>query len=497
MIDTTADPAGSGTLALRGRGLSAAARVAAVLAAALLFCWMAVWNGQPFLHPDSPSYVAGAETAVTTLFGDRFATEWTAPSTGAPTGAAADGEVGGGRSIFYALLAWAGAVTGDFWLTIAVQGLAAAILLEAVLRALGRPGLGLYGAVAAVLAFATPLPFFTGFVMPDVWAGVAIGAWAALFALAGRMTRGDVLRLGALTVFAALAHNSVVLIVLALTLAGGLLAFIRGARGPNPWTGLLVGFLAVSTAVAGTLVFSTAVERTTGAAPVMPPFLTARAIADGPGLRYVREQCDDAEFEVCRYADKLPLAVDAFLWSPSQGVYSTATPESRREMSAEQTRFALAAASAYPAQQAAATARNIAAQLVRMDLEDFEYLLPFMADMTPRVAEPHRSRFTAVRAIDAGLPLALLERLYAASVVLSLLAAAVLLARRPAGEAWPAAALFFALVALGVLVNAGACGALSALHGRYQGRVLWLLPFATMALAAASATSSPRKAVAP
>jgi hypothetical protein len=369
-----------------------------------------------------------------------------------------------------------------------------AVLLEAVLRGLGRRSLGLYGAAAALLAFATPLPFFTGLVMPDIWAGVAIGAIAALFALGERMTRGDVIRLGSLCLFAALAHNSVVLIMLALTLAGGLLAFVRGARGPSPGAGLLVGGLSVIAAVAGTLVFNTAVERTTGSAPVMPPFLTARVIADGPGLRYIREHCSEGEFEVCLYADKLPLEVDHFLWSPTHGVFSTATPESRREMSAEQTRFVLAVAAAYPAEQVGASLRNIAAQAVRMDLEDFEYLPPFMADMTPRVAEPHRSRFTAVRAVDMGLPIALLERVHAAAVLLSLVLAALLLARRPTGEAWPAAVLFFALAALGMLINAGVCGALSATHGRYQARVVWLLPLAAVALAATSGSLLRRKA---
>jgi len=41
-----------------------------------------------------------------------------------------------------------------------------------------------------------------------------------------------------------------------------------------------VGATSVAAAIAGTLVFNTAVERTTGTAPVMPPFLTARVIAD-------------------------------------------------------------------------------------------------------------------------------------------------------------------------------------------------------------------------
>ncbi|MDP8916190.1 MAG: hypothetical protein M3M95_03090 [Pseudomonadota bacterium] len=506
MIDTTFHPTGPGTGVLGRTGvgggrLGAAARAGAVLAATLLFCWMALWNGQPFLHPDSPSYVRGAETAVTTLFGDRFATEWTAPASstasGAAPGATADGEVGGGRSIAYGLLAWLGAVAGGFWLTVLVQALAAAVLLEAVLRALGRGGLIPYAAVAALLAFATPLPFFTGFVMPDIWAGLAIGALAALFAFPDRLTRGDGLRLGSLIVFAALAHNSVVLILLALTAAGGSIAFVRGSRGPRPWAGLLAGAMAVAAALAAALVFNTAVERTTGRAPVMPPFLTARVIADGPGLRYVRERCGEAEFEVCLYADKLPLPVDAFLWSPTRGVFSNASPESRRELSAEQTRFALAVFSAYPAEQIAASARNAAAQLVRADLEDFEYLPPFMADMTPRVAEPHRSRFQSVRAIDAGLPLAALERIYAAAALLCLIGAAVLLSRRPAGEVRPEAALFFALVAVGLLANAAVCGALSALHGRYQARVLWLLPLAFAALAATAGSLAGRKAVAP
>lgn len=478
------------------RAWTSALQGSAVLLAALALCWLAVWNGQPFLHPDSPSYVRGAETALTTLFGDAFATEWTQPAPAGGQTGPADAEVGGGRSIFYALLAWTGALAG-FWPVVLIQAVALAWLLRTVLRASGAGGFGVYATAVGVTAFLTPAPFFVAFVMPDLWAGLAIGAVAALFAFPGRLSRAERLTLGAMLLFAALAHNSVVLILVLLASLGGLLALLRRRTAPDPRPALAFSALAVGAAVAATMAFNAAVERTTGQPPVMPPFLTARVIEDGPGLRYVREHCGEAEWEVCRYADRLPLKVDYFLWleDPAQGVFNVASPDSRRALSREQTRFTLAVFAAYPAEQIAATLRNAAGQTVRTDLEDFAYLPPFMAQMGERVAEPHLGRFQQVRAVGGGLPLTALERIHALAAVAALIGAAVLFVRGRSGGVRPAAALFFALIVAGLLANAAVCGALSALHGRYQARALWLLPFASIVLAAAAHTA--RAAVRP
>jgi hypothetical protein len=478
-------------------------RAVAVLVAAAALGWAALVNGQPFFHPDTIGYVRGPDVAVMKLAGPRFATSWARFDPGsvdqrnaaaaAPAARVAsynDNEVLAGRSIYYGVLAYLGALAGGFWLTVFVQGLAVAWLAEIILRGLGVVGLRAYAAVIAVLVLATSAPFFAAFLMPDIWAGVAIGAVAALFALGGRLKALDVAALGAMTVFAALGHSSVAPVLLALMVAGGGWRLLR--RGaPDPRPGLVVCVLALAAAVAGNFAFSKMVERTAGRPPLMPPFLSARVIADGPGTRFARERCAGA-FAVCRYADRFPMDVDDFLWAPGQaGVFESASGAERRALGDEQARFALAAARAYPLQQAAASVRNAALQSLDTELSDFDYKPSLRASLTSRTPPAAAQAIRASLAYAEGWPLGPLWALQSAVVLASLAAAAWLAGRtRPgAPAASPEASravLLFALVVVGVLANGVVCGVLSTLHGRYEARVIWTVPLAACALALVS-----------
>ena len=194
-------------------------RALAVVVGAGVMMWTALLNGGPFFTPDTEAYVRGPDVAVVKLLGQRFSTPWArltppgALAIASAPGAKAkpsydDKEVLAGRSIYYGALAYLGERTGGFWLTVFVQGLAVAWLAEIVLRAAGRRRLIDYAAAMAVIAFATSAPFFAADLMPDVWSGVAIGALSLLFAFPKRLVSIDVAALAAMTVFAAMAHNS-------------------------------------------------------------------------------------------------------------------------------------------------------------------------------------------------------------------------------------------------------------------------------------------------
>ncbi len=484
------------------------ARALAVMAAAACLCWVALVNGQPVFHPDSIAYVRGPDVAVMKLFGPRFGTAWAKFDPGAidqrnqaakpatRTASYNDNEVMAGRSIYYGALAYLGELAAGFWLTVLVQALAVAWLAEIILRALKITGQWAYAGVMAILAIATPAPFFVAFLMPDIWAGVAIGAVAALFALPGRLKRTDVAVLGSMTAFAALAHSSVAPVLLALMIAGGGWWLIRRAGAPDPRLGLGACAAALLAALVGNIAFDRMVERTAGLPPVSPPFLTARVIADGTGTRFARERCAGA-FVVCRYADRFPMGVDDFLWGRgNKGVFDIASSAERRALGDEQVRFALAAARAYPVQQALASARNAASQVIDTDLSDFNYKpslrAAFDARMPPAAAEAvHRSLAYAER-----WPLAPIWALQSAATLAALVGAAWL-AGRPKSSIAPDAALairLFGLVLVGVLANGVVCGVLSTLYGRYEARVIWTLPLAASALALAA---SPLRRVLP
>ena len=473
------------------------ARACAVLLAAVAMMWAALVNGQPFFTPDTQAYVRGPDVAVVKLLGARFASPWARQEPpGAHVAAKAgpkaahsydDNEVLAGRSIYYGALAYFGQLTGGFWLTVFVQGLAVAWLAEMALRASGRRSLPAYAATMGLLAFATPAPFFVADLMPDIWSGVAIGAMALLFAVPKRLTRLDLGALTGMTAFAAMAHNSHVLIIAAVMVAGVVLWLARSAlRLPDadPRPALAVGGLALACAVAGTVLFSAMVKHSVGAPPITPPFLTARVIADGPGRLYVREHCKDHPFAVCAFSDRLAgTDTDGFLWdeNPKTGIFAIATPAQRRALAAEQGRFAIASTVAHPRLQAQASARNVALQLVQTDLEDFDYKPNVLAELRADLPPEHRARLETSLAAHRGWPIAPLwvEQTVMIWLSLGVIAWSVLRLAAP-GDLGR-----FALLAVaGVLANTLACGVLSDLYGRYQARCIWVLPLAAAVLAA-------------
>ena len=470
-------------------------RPAAVLLAAVVMMWAALVNGQPFFTPDTQAYVRGPDVAVVKLLGARFASPWAAQEPpGAHVAAAKPGqaaqhsyddkEVMAGRSIYYGALAYLGQLTGGFWLTVFVQGLAVAWLAEMALRASGQRRLGDYAAAMAVLAFATPAPFFVADLMPDIWSGVAIGSMALLFAAPKRLTRLDLVALAAMTAFAAMAHNSHVLIIAGVMACGSLAWLIQRRTAPDPRPALALGVLAIGCAVAGTLLFSAMVKHSVGAPPITPPFLSARVVADGPGRLYVAEHCHDRPFAVCAFADRLAgTDTDGFLWdeNPKTGVFAIASPAQRRALATEQTRFALASTLAHPWLQAQASAKNVALQLVQTDLEDFDYKPSVLASLRADLPPSHRARLDASLAAHRGWPIGPLWAEQAVVIWLSLgVIAWSLLAR---GVATPERVRFALLCGAGVAANTVACGVLSDLYGRYQARCIWVLPLAAAMLA--------------
>ena len=481
-------------------------RVLVVVLGALSLSWAAAINGQAFIHPDTVGYTRGPDVAVSKLFGPRFTTEWAQKKEGAKAVAAIttpghaasaeDQEVLGGRSIYYGVLAYLGALVGGFWLTVFVQGLAVALLVEIALRGLSLFSLPTYAGVMALLSVATAAPFFVAFVMPDIWAGVAIGALATVFALSRRLRWPDVALLGAMTVFAALAHSSVIPVIAALLFAATVLWLLMRGIPFDPRPGLAVGVLALVVAVAGGMAFSAMVKHTVGKPPVNPPFLTARVIADGAGVRYLHEHCAGKPFAVCQYANRLPMDVDHFLWGTTDkdGVFQTVSADQRRTLSDQDARFAATVAATYPVSQALASLRNAALQTVDVDLSDFNYKPSLRAGFAGTLPAGAYAAQQQTRAFNEGWPIGALSLLQAAAAIAALALIGVYAVRPMRGSAAiePSAALTLAiLILVGVLANGMVCGALSTLYGRYQARVVWLLPlaaaFLTMARARAGA----------
>ena len=165
----------------------------------VLFLWPAIYNGQPFFSPDTSAYVRGFDAGVVWLTGRESAwTTWASafnatqgPSDKASTNARRSLQspnfIIEGRSVFYGALLYLGELLGGLWASVALQAalaLAAVSLTLKHFKLLNLPNLLL---TAGTLGLASSLPFFASFLLPDVFAGLAILAVANLLALGDRL----------------------------------------------------------------------------------------------------------------------------------------------------------------------------------------------------------------------------------------------------------------------------------------------------------------------
>ncbi|WP_456306519.1 hypothetical protein, partial [Paracraurococcus ruber] len=266
----------------------------------------------------------------------------------------------------------------------------------------------------------------------------------------------------------------------------------------------LLGLAAcVAAGVAGEVAFGQAVTLALGQAPLRLPHLAGHLIEMGPGLDLLRAECGaaPAPFALCAYLDRLPVDWVSFLFDsdPARGVFGAADAATKRLISAEQTRFALAALAHDPWGTATGLLRDGLEQVVTFATPDVIY--------TPKRLDFFAHYFPASLAEAA--PFTLLQThpwIASAQAALSYLSTALALAVTglalarpgPAGRdpAWAGLATLAWVVLAGLVVNGVVCGVLASPYGRFQARVIWLLPLVAIALVGLRLRASARRPVA-
>jgi hypothetical protein len=432
------------------------------LLAALVFLWPALLNGMPFLFYDTPGYLGGANALAHGLFGAKL--EWTA----AP--------VMLGRSIYYGSFLYVSQLFAGFWPAAVAQALLSGVCVVTFLRYFMPAkvaGLAI-GIVGVALLACTTLPFFSSFMMPDLFSGLALLSATALllFWRQDKWTR-RAFWIG-VTAAAALCHPTNVPILLAVVVLGILFHFLL--RMQRPWIAAGAVLAAASMGIAGEALFSAGVDHAMGHPPVRPPFVTARLTADGPGTRYLRETCPGNGFLLCRYVSRLPMPSDHFLWSKSNadGVFRAIPPEQRRQLAADEGRFVIATLSHLPIETIAALFIGARKQINRSGLNEFNYgwiERGFFFNNLPRDLYGEVSK---TRAFALQVPTPFFAHL---GRWLAMISVAICIWAMIDRSIDRRLRLAVAMILCGILVNAFICGGLSGAHDRYQARVLWLLPW--------------------
>jgi len=473
-----------------------------LLLASLILLWPAFVNGQPFFMSDTTTYVRSADAAAYKILGkttdwsdqlrDRFHVQSTGPSPTTQDSAAVSIETNSepevvllGRSIYYGAILYLADVTLSLWAVIAMQAFLVALSVRLSIRRFwpAREALSLdvrtVGGVL-ILAIATPVAFFASYLMPDVFTALAILAAAHLAGFRESMRRAERYYWIAILVAGALFHSATILLLLGLALAIALLGKWKDAR-PRLTTAVIILAMA-GVGMAAEFLFSTAVAATTGAKPIRPPFVSARLVADGPGTSFLRTNCPEAGFLLCRYLDRVPEPSDTILWSakPHEGVFSTAAPADKRRLAAEDVPFTWAVTRDRPLDVLASSSRAVADQATKFTLSEFNYtraeVISFEEKLPSRLARVLSQSLAAHRQ----MPVRLIEILSALSAIMSIgLVAAAWLG---GGRADTRPRTFAAVIIAGFVFNVAICGALSTPHDRYSTRILWIVPIAAAAV---------------
>jgi hypothetical protein len=486
-----------------------------LLAAGIMLAPAVLW-GRPFVFYDTPAYWGWGRDIVEALLHPwpHADQAWIAgrPLHGWEIGAhgASPGDLRftltllPARSAFYAVPVYLLTSIGGLWLIAAVQALVAAWALNVAVRALLPAAAGAaYLGVVAALTILSGLGFEVGYVMPDVFGGLAILAAALLVAKPGALGRWDRVALGGLALYAALAHTANALDLAAALLLGLLIYRREGVvkAGARVWPVAAILGMSLAITVAGQAILTAAFGR----APVAAPFLASRVLADGAGQAYLKRACVGARLASCDlvairagypeyYLGLYPLMpppradAGAGVFDRLQyRVVTDAEADHRERFVAEQPRIVWGAFVTDRPRELAMRVAAGAAESFEFGLgQDFDSLHALLAEQTQRARQTAmitpgaRSCAAQPGLLACGLlslgPLAPLQ-IAVAWLGFALLGAALLRSRDPDEEDLTR---FNTLILVMVIANGFLCGALVGDFARYQTRVEWLIPFAAL-----------------
>lgn len=252
--------------------------------AAVLFCWVAFFNGFPLIYADTGTYLESGFQLETPL----------------------------DRPITYGFLLRIFTLNGaTVWTAILAQSLLLAALLWLLLREFfsGTRKLQItFCILVLVLAFFTGLPVVAGELIADIFTSITLVSWFLLVfgKKAGKRTR---VALYVVFLFSAACHISHVVIVLALILLVTMIAFIRRKKGKI----ILLSFRAAGiTALLSVLAFFVMMSSVGKSRHV---FMMGHLVETGILDAYLDDNCGKKEISLCRYRDRIPEGAETFIWN--------------------------------------------------------------------------------------------------------------------------------------------------------------------------------------
>lgn len=416
----------------------------AFLTATLLLAGAALHNGYPLVHWDTGTYVSSSFNF----------------------------EVPLRRPIAYGLFLATTHLGLSLWLVVLVQAAVVAGLIRAVLPAGPRRDVA-HVAITAGLAVFTSLSWFTSQIMPDVFAGTCA---LALFVAMRRPPRTSAMKLalGAAIVLSSAVHHSHLPLAVALVVVAQIVKLVV----PKLRIALLPAWIAVAGAallipsvnywLAGEFFYTKTAHA----------FVLGRMVGNGLMDKLLAEHCESGDYALCPYREELRPKGGSFLWDQRSSFHRTGGWKAPADPA-----WHMIVDSIFgdPSAHAVALSTNTLRQLAKFDAGGLPPYGPneFVSRIVRARFPDEAASYTDSRqqrgtlALVAFGPLHFWAAWTSAALSLALMFAAARGARPPALDlhvfAWTTLAL-----------NAAIMSNLSAVTGRYQGRIVWLLALATL-----------------
>ncbi|MCB2117083.1 MAG: hypothetical protein KDE00_12490, partial [Rhodobacteraceae bacterium] len=397
----------------------------------------------------------------------------------------ADHTVDGSRSTVYALIAGTlarlQALEGLVLLNVVIVFAAVWLAMRVAMRRWGLPvPLSQAIAMPIIAACFGSLPFFVAYLMPDTFAPVLLLVVATLTVFGRYMTPLEIVFAIVLGTFAVVAHLSHLAIGLLLIPVSAVVSIALDRH--RWWLAPAMFAIIVGMGFAEQSMLRTAAKSVSGSEVVIKPYITARLIQDGPGLKYLETHCPDAAIASCKLYEALQWSDDpyritathiVFETSPRLGSFRLMTPEDQRAVADDQIPFFFEVLKDQPVATVMAFAKNMFIQSgwigVDLTLTTDKILAEHEGVTGLGLSSFSHGRLTQDRGWYQ--PVTIWHgTLYLVS--LSVILGLILLPRRVPGEV----KAFALMVLFGLLVNALVCGGISQPSTRYGARVVWLLP---------------------
>lgn len=453
-----------------------------ILAGFLIGAPLLVLNGFPLTFDDTPGYLEPAFN----ILHRTAEPAWTPPPDLSPHGPSS-ANIFFLRPFGYMLFLLPFASGWGVWLIPLGQGILAAAVLRAALTAAGAPERpGLFLGIAAVLGLTTSLSLHAATIMPDFLTGLVILLVFIIVVRRPALTIGQRLLTVAALTGMIVSHLSHLAILGGMVVLLGLWALWhdRAMLRSLAWGVLLPMALAVGLLSGSNLL--------TAGRPVLsessPVFLLARLIGDGPARDYLAEACRDRDYLLCGSLGSLDRSAPGYVTSD----YFLWHPDGARRRFGDQPRFVAEAAeiahNTIASRPVAVTEHglaNAAGQFVEVQPDDTlnDPVKPLTRRLFSRFPAPVYAAFDQSLQTRQRFPrdgLALVQDLSLSLGVLGLAALGLGRWRQVDGRM----RMLLLVIGLGLTLNAVVTGGLSAVHERYQNRVIWLVPFAALVLLA-------------